>query len=151
MTANTTSPSSARPMADTRKFAIAIRYAALRRQLRSIAEPVSYSADRFDRVRFSTFVQFGAKPADMRLDNVRLGIKMIIPDALEQHGPGHDFAGVPHQLLEQPELPWLQQDVPAVTGDLALPEVQLNSPMLHAQHLALKRPAAGKGIHSCSE
>jgi hypothetical protein len=52
-------------------------------------------------------VDFRAKPRDMHVDHVGLGVEMIIPDMFEEHGARHDLAGMPHQVLEQAKLAWL--------------------------------------------
>ena len=46
-------------------------------------------------------VDLGAQAADMRLDDVGLGVEVVVPDPLQQHGAGHHLAGVAHQVFEQ--------------------------------------------------
>ena len=47
----------------------------------------------------------------MDVDHIRLGIEVIIPDMLKQHGAGDDLAGVLHQIFEQPKLARLEDDL----------------------------------------
>src|SRR3569623_1652220 len=65
-------------------------------------------------------VQLRAQPADMRLDEVGLGVEMEIPHPLEQHGAGDDAPGIAHQLLEQGEFAQLQLDALPGAAHLAL-------------------------------
>jgi hypothetical protein len=44
----------------------------------------------------------------VHVDHVGLRIEMIIPNVLQQHGAGHDLAGMPHQIFEQAEFARLQ-------------------------------------------
>src|SRR4029079_9904441 len=55
-----------------------------------------------------TFVDLGAQPRNMHINDVGLRIEMIIPDILEKHGASHDLSGMLHQIFEQPELARLQ-------------------------------------------
>src|SRR5258708_6814447 len=50
-------------------------------------------------------VNFGAQPADVGLDDPRLGVEMEVPDALEQHRAGEHPSFVAHQIFEQLEFP----------------------------------------------
>src|SRR5579872_3777624 len=100
MAANTTSPSAASPAAKIRKFAMAIRKAALRRQLCTIiAKPVANPANGLDRIALAAFLELGTEPTDVGLDDVGLGVEVIIPYALKKHRARDDFTCVPHQLF----------------------------------------------------
>src|SRR5580698_5226348 len=57
---------------------------------------VARAADRVQERRVEAFVDFGAQPADMHVDHICLGIEMIFPHAFQEHGAGHDLAGVAH-------------------------------------------------------
>ena len=47
----------------------------------------------------------------MDVDDIGLGVEMIFPDLLQQHGAGHRLAGVAHQEFQQLELTRLQVDL----------------------------------------
>ena len=68
---------------------------------------------------------------------------MIVPDLLEKHGPGHDLPGMPHQKLQQAELPRLKIDLHPVAQHGAREKVHLEA--AHAQtggrRFALTAPA----------
>ena len=42
---------------------------------------------------------------------------MVIPDVLEKHRPRNDLARMLHEVLQQPELPWLEDDLLAGARD----------------------------------
>lgn len=44
-------------------------------------------------------IYFGAQAADVRFNDVGLGVEMKLPHHFEKHGPGYDLPGVPHQTL----------------------------------------------------
>ena len=50
----------------------------------------------------------------MDVDDVGLGVEVIFPDLLQQHGPRHSLAGVAHHELQQLELARLQVDLLAL-------------------------------------
>ena len=52
--------------------------------------------------------------ADVHVDDVGLGVEVVAPHLLEQHGPGDHLPGVPHEVLQQLELPRLERDGPAL-------------------------------------
>ena len=47
-----------------------------------------------------TLVDLAAQSRDVDVDHVGLGIEVIVPHVLEQHRPGHDLAGMLHQVFE---------------------------------------------------
>jgi hypothetical protein len=61
----------------------------------------------------------------MRVDDVGLGLEVIVPQILEQHGAGHHVAGMAHQIFEQLELLRLQLDLAAAARDPAGHHVDL--------------------------
>src|SRR2546426_838888 len=101
MARNTIRPSTASPTASAPKFANAIRYAALDRQLCIAGHPIADSAHGLDEVGFAALVQLGAQSADMGFDDIGLRIEMIAPHPLEKHGAGDDAAIIAHQFFEQ--------------------------------------------------
>src|SRR5579871_4466033 len=48
-------------------------------------------------------IELTAKIADLHVDDVGLREELEIPHFLEEHPPGHDLPGVPHEIFEQPE------------------------------------------------
>ena len=46
----------------------------------------------------------------MHVDDVGLGIEMMVPDLFQQHGARDDMPGMPHQIFEQAELARQQVD-----------------------------------------
>jgi len=46
----------------------------------------------------------------MNVDDIGLGIEMILPDILQQHGAGDDLPGMAHQIFEQAKFARLQFD-----------------------------------------
>src|SRR5690348_8569366 len=48
-------------------------------------------------------VDLGSKPRHVDVDDVGLGIEVIVPDILEQHGARHHLAGVLHEVFEETE------------------------------------------------
>ena len=65
------------------------------------------------------FVDLRAQAADVHVDDVRLRIEVIVPDALEQHRARHDLTDVTQQELEQLKLARLQDDRLAGAAGLA--------------------------------
>ena len=57
-----------------------------------------------------SLVDLGAQARDMDVDDIGLRVEVIVPDILEQHGAGHDMAGIAHEIFEQLEFARLQQD-----------------------------------------
>ena len=55
----------------------------------------------------------------MNVDHIGLGVKMIVPHLLEQHGSGNDFAGIAHQIFKQPKFARLKKDFRSVATDIA--------------------------------
>jgi hypothetical protein len=56
-------------------------------------------------------VDLGSKARYMNVDDIRLGVEMVIPDVLEKHRAGDDLAGMPDQVFKKPELARLQRDL----------------------------------------
>ena len=55
-----------------------------------------------------SLVDLVPQPADPGLYHIGLGIEMIIPDMLHNHGLGNDPSGVTHQEFEKRKLQRLQ-------------------------------------------
>src|SRR4051794_17919707 len=114
MAKNTTTPSTASPRRSAPRFANAIRYAALDRQLRIAGHAVADAAHRLDQVGLAAFVELRAQAADVGFDDVGLRIEVVVPHPLEEHGPGHHSPFVAHQFFEQAIFAWLEDDRHAV-------------------------------------
>src|SRR3984957_19079660 len=61
----------------------------------------------------------------MHVDHVGLRVEMIIPDVLQQHGAGHDLAGMPHQIFEQAEFARLQLQLLPGAADFVRQPIEL--------------------------
>ena len=59
----------------------------------------------------------------MDVDDVGLGIEVILPHLLEQHGAGHRLAGVAHHEFEELKLARLQVDFLALAMHRAADQV----------------------------
>ena len=55
-------------------------------------------------------VDLAPQAAHVDVDDVGLGVEVVVPYRLEQHGAGHHLPGVAHQVFEQPELAGLELD-----------------------------------------
>src|SRR5690606_15003291 len=91
---------------------------------------VAGAADGVQQGRGVALVDLGAQPRHVHVDDVGLGVEMVVPDVLQQHGAGDHLAGVLHQILEQPELARLQLDGLAVALHGAAEAVELQAPHL---------------------
>src|SRR5579884_4017941 len=91
----------------------------------AVTNHVSRAADRVEQRRIEVFIDLGAQSRDMHVDHIGLRIEVIVPNALEQHGPGDDLAGVLHQIFEQTKLARLQRDFDAAAGDLVRQAIEL--------------------------
>src|SRR5471032_2352097 len=78
------------------------------------ADDIASSPDGVQQGLVEALVDLATQPADVRLDDVGLGIEMEIPDFLQQHRARHDLARMPHQVLEDLEL--LGQELDALAG-----------------------------------
>jgi hypothetical protein len=90
---------------------------------------------------------------DVRVDQVRLGIEVQIPDLAEQLGPADRAAGIEHQVLQQAKLPGRQRN-----GAVAPPHAPLEAVELEGSGLedpldpggalaAGQRPHPGQQLH----
>jgi hypothetical protein len=59
------------------------------------------------------------------VDDVGLGVEVVFPDLLQQHGAGHRLAGVAHQEFQQLELARLEVDLLALAVHGAADQVHL--------------------------
>ena len=55
-------------------------------------------------------VNLGPQATDVHVDDVSLGVKVVIPDIFKQHGAGYDLTTVAHEVFEKPEFPGLQSN-----------------------------------------
>ena len=103
-----------------------------------------------DQRHIKILVNFGPQSADMNINNIGLGIKMIIPDVLEQHRSGNNLPLVAHQEFEKFEIAWLQRDLLVAPFDF--PRQQIHMQVGDTQRrfcfcFALRSP--GQGIKPC--
>ncbi len=64
-------------------------------------------------------VYLRAQPAYVNINDIGLGVEMIIPDVFQKHRSGDHLPAVPHQVFEQAKLPRLQ--VNGLVGPLYFP------------------------------
>ena len=93
-----------------------------------VADRVSCPQNRVDQRWPKSWSNLAAKPMHMHVDDVAARLEIVVPDAFEQHRPGHDLPGMPHQQLEQLELAMLQLDRPARTAVRARVEFEVGDP-----------------------
>ena len=82
----------------------------LARKLLRFTEHVPGTAHRVQQRFVKIAVNLGPQAADMHVDDVSLGVKVIIPDILKQHGTGNDLTTVAHEVFEKSEFPRLQSN-----------------------------------------
>src|SRR3954447_24951107 len=70
----------------------------------AVADHVAGAANRVQQRTVESLVDLGAQARDVYVNDVGLRIEVVIPDVLQQHGAGHDLAGMLHQIFEQAEL-----------------------------------------------
>ena len=91
----------------------------------------------------------------MDVDDVRLGIKMVVPDVFEQHGSGNNLAVVAHQIFQQSKLPGLKLDDFSVTTNLSGQYIHLQIGYLELRsHYAMcwaRRPRASTRASNSSK
>src|SRR5436190_16559815 len=80
-------------------------------------EDITHPTDRVQHAFFPVYLVPNA--ADQHIDYVRLWIKTVIPDMLEDHRLGDDPARVPHQEFQEGKLARLQFDALGATFHLA--------------------------------
>src|SRR5260370_7820036 len=86
----------------------------------AVADHIPCAANRMQQSLGETLIDLRAQPRDVHVDDVGLRVEMIIPHVLEQHGASDDLTRVLHEILEQTELPRLQ-DPPVPTTTQLLP------------------------------
>src|SRR5262245_14061976 len=79
----------------------------VRRILGRAANTIPRPSHRMDQLRFEAFVDLGAQPAYVGLDDVRMRVEMNVPDVFEQHRARNHLARMTHKVFEQLEFPWL--------------------------------------------
>ncbi len=90
-----------------------------------VADHISCAAHRMQQCLGEAFINFRAQPRDMHVDDVGLGVEMIVPDVLQKHGAGDHLARMLHEVFQQAELPRLQHDLGAGAGHLVRQPVEL--------------------------
>src|SRR5438105_3497662 len=91
----------------------------------AVAYHVAGAAHGVDQRALEALVDLRAQSGNMNVDHVGLGVEVVVPDMLEQHGPGHDLTRVLHQIFEKPELAWLQDYLGARADDAVRKPVEL--------------------------
>ena len=62
-------------------------------------------ANRVQQLLFERPIDLFPQAADQHVDDVGLGVEAVLPHVRQDHRLRHDLAGVPHQVLEERELP----------------------------------------------
>jgi len=76
-----------------------------------------------DELGLEVAVDFIAEPADEDVDDVGLGVEVVIPDVLEDHGFGDDLVLVAEEVFEEEEFTGLEIDFGRAAPDFAGEEV----------------------------
>src|SRR5262245_8157157 len=76
----------------------------------AVTDHIPGSAHGMQQLLGKALVDLAPEPRDVHVDDVGLRVEVVVPHVLEQHGERDHLAGVLHEVLEQPELAWLQQD-----------------------------------------
>src|SRR5512132_2684697 len=79
-------------------------------------EPVADAPDGPDADPAAGVLELAAEVADVDVDDVGEAVIVVVPDVLEDGGAAHDLTGVPHQELQQGELPGRELQGPAGQG-----------------------------------
>src|SRR5512139_1513953 len=74
-------------------------------------QPVPRTSHRLYVVPAERLVDLAAQPSDVDLDDVRVPVEVVLPDAVEQLELRGDEPGPPHQVLEHRELPRREPDL----------------------------------------
>src|SRR5580698_6166128 len=107
------------PIALRRRIASARRKAVAPKSLPSaVTNHVTGAANSVEQRRVEIAIDLGAQARHMHIDHIGLRIEMIVPHMFEQHGARDHFAGVLHQIFEQPKFARLQDDFLGLTGNL---------------------------------
>ena len=86
---------------------------------------ISGAAHRLDQRDAAAAIDLGPETADVRLDDVRLRIEVILPHLFEQHLSRHHTALAAHEEFEQPKFARLQVDVLGAAPDGAGDQIHL--------------------------
>src|ERR1700736_6618786 len=99
------------PIAKTVAKAIAQRKLVVRKNSRWSTKYEPDATYGMNERRLAGQIDLAAEPSDMDVDEVGTRIEVIVPNLLEEHGPGDDLAMVPDQMLEEAQLPRLQLEI----------------------------------------
>ena len=86
---------------------------------------VSGAAHRLQHGFGESLVDLGAQAGNMDVDDIGLGIEMIIPDILQKHGAGDDVTSIAHQIFKQLELAGLEKNRLPGAGDGSRQKIHL--------------------------
>src|SRR5687767_14592292 len=87
-----------------------IRNAWVRKTSGVRTDHVTRAADGMQKRGLEPTVDLGAQSRDMNVDDVRLGIEVVLPDILQQHRAGHDLSRMAHQIFQEAEFAGLKLD-----------------------------------------
>src|SRR3954454_5576668 len=87
-----------------------------RRLLEPLTDHVPGAANGVQQRTLKTFVDLGAQPRNVHVDDVGLRIEMIIPHVLQQHRSRHNLPSMLHEIFQQPKLARLQRQFFSAAG-----------------------------------
>src|SRR5262245_31079260 len=88
------------------------------RRSSAVADHIACATNRMQQLLAEALVDLRSQSRNVHVDHVGLWIEMIVPDILEEHRPGDHLPRMLHEIFQQPELPWLQDDFLSRAGHL---------------------------------
>src|SRR2546425_11890546 len=114
---------------------------------RTLVEDESRAADGVQQRRGPGHVDLPANPAHVHVDQVGEPVVGLVPAALEEHGAGHELAGVAHEVLEDGKLLGRERHRDATAPDLEAAAVELEvAPTQHERDG--RRAAPAECVHA---
>src|ERR671919_150033 len=77
---------------------------------RGILENITHPPEGMNELVGKISVNFGSQSANQHIDDISLGIKMKIPNALQDHRSRKGAFGIPHEIFQQGKLALAQLD-----------------------------------------
>src|SRR6516164_1915707 len=108
-------PRTTAELANRAAYSSASAKLAVRKILNGRAKNIARTPNRVDQLRLALRTDFGTEPTHMGLDDLSFGVKMKVPDSLEQHCSGYHALRIAHEVFKQSELPRLELDIPTAS------------------------------------
>ena len=96
--------------------------------LRGSFDDITHAPYGMDQLLWKVPVHPVSEPAYQDIDNIGLGVEMVVPNMFQDHGFGNNPVGVSHQVFEQGKLTRLKIDVLAGTNDFSLEKIDRQVP-----------------------